>query len=183
MSKHPLQVGIVYPGDAEVRRLATRENNRFAALFAAFAAHGVDARPAVYDREQAGALREQLLGLDGALVWVNPIDAGHSRAPLDDLLREVAAAGVFISTHPDVIMKLGTKDVLVDTREMGWGSDVHRLDTLEQLRSELGRRLAAGSTRVLWASGECRHRPAPQPSTQRGLCSRGMRSEAAPRSR
>jgi len=149
MSKHPLQVGIVYPGDAEVRRLATRENNRFAALFAAFAAHGVDAPPAVYDREQAGALREQLLGLDGALVWVNPIDAGHSRAPLDDLLREVAAAGVFISTHPDVIMKLGTKDVLVDTREMGWGSDVHRLDTLEQLRSEVGRRLAAGSIRVL----------------------------------
>ena len=149
MSKHPLQIAIVYPGDPAVRRLAPRENNRFAALFAAFAAHGVDAHPAVYNREQAGALREQLLGLDGALVWVNPIEAGHSRAPLDALLREVAEAGVFISTHPDVIMKLGTKDVLVDTRGMGWGSDVHRLDTLEQLRSELGRRLAAGSTRVL----------------------------------
>jgi len=149
LSKHPLQVAIVYPGDAEVRRLATRENNRFAALFAAFAAHGVDAYPAVYNREQAGALREQLLGLDGALVWVNPIEAGHSRAPLHALLREVAEAGVFISTHPDVIMKLGTKDVLVDTREIGWGSDVHRLDTLAQLRSELGQRLAAGATRVL----------------------------------
>ena len=138
MSKPRLQLAIVYPGDAEVRRLATRENNRFAALFAAFAAQGVDAHPAVYNREQAGELREQLLGLDAALVWVNPIEAGHSRAPLDALLREVAAAGVFISTHPDVIMKLGTKDVLVDTREMGWGSDAHRLDTLEQLRSELG---------------------------------------------
>jgi hypothetical protein len=149
LSKRPLQVAIVYPGDAEVRRLATRENNRFALLFAAFAAHGVDAHPAVYNRDQAGALREQLLGLDGALVWVNPIEAGHSRAPLDALLREVSAAGIVISTHPDVIMKLGTKDVLVDTREMGWGSDVHRLDTLEQLRRELGQRLAAGSTRVL----------------------------------
>ena len=90
-----------------------------------------------------------MLGFDGALVWVNPIDAGHSRAPLDAVLREVAAAGVFVSTHPDVIMKLGTKDVLVDTREMGWGSDVHRLDTLEQLRAELGRRLAGGAIRVL----------------------------------
>jgi len=149
VSKPRLQLAIVYPGDAEVRRLATRENNRFAALFAAFAAHGVDAHPAVYNREQAGELREQLLGLDGALVWVNPIEAGHSRAPLDALLRECATAGVFISTHPDVIMKLGTKDVLVDTREMGWGSDAHRLETLEQLRSELGQRLAAGSTRVL----------------------------------
>ena len=149
MSKRPLQLGIVYPGDSEARRLATRENNRFAALFAAFAAHGVDAQPAVYNREQAGELREQLLRLAGALVWVNPIEAGHSRAPLDALLREVADAGVVVSTHPDVILKLGTKDVLVDTREMGWGSDVYRLRTLAQLRSDVGRRLAAGSARVL----------------------------------
>ena len=115
----PLQIAIVYPGDSEVRRLATRENNRFAAVFAAFAQRGVDAQPAVYNLEQADELREQLLKLDGALVWVNPIQDGHSRAPLDALLREVAGAGVFVSTHPDVIMKLGTKDVLVDTREMG----------------------------------------------------------------
>jgi len=149
LSERPLQVGIVYPGDAEVRRLATRENNRFAALFAAFAAHGVNAHPAVYNREQAGELREQLRQLDGALVWVNPIEAGHSRAPLDALLREVADSGVLVSTHPDVVLKLGTKDVLVETRAMGWGSDVHRLDTLEQLRRDVGRRLAAGATRVL----------------------------------
>ena len=149
MSSRPLQIAIVYPGDSEVRRLATRDNNRFAALFAAFAACGVDAHPAVYNLAQASELREQLLGFDGALVWVNPIDAGHSRAPLDAVLREVAAAGVFVSTHPDAIMKLGTKDVLVDTREMDWGSDVHRLNTLEQLRSDLGRRLSGGAIRVL----------------------------------
>jgi hypothetical protein len=108
-------------------------------VFAAFAARGVDARPAVYNLAQADELRDQLLDCDGALVWVNPIDAGHSRAPLDALLRDIAAAGVMVSTHPDVIMKLGTKDVLVDTRAMGWGSDVHRLDTLDQLRAELVR--------------------------------------------
>ena len=149
MTTRPLQIAIVYPGDSEVRRLATRENNRFAAVFAAFAAHGVDAQPAVYNLAQASELRDQLLQLDGALVWVNPIEAGHSRAPLDALLRDVADTGVFVSTHPDAIMKLGTKDVLVDTREMGWGSDVHRLDTLEQLRAELSDRLAAGAIRVL----------------------------------
>ena len=48
-----------------------------------------------------------------------------------------------------MIMKLGTEDVLFATRAMGWGSDVHRLDDLEQLRSELGRRLEAGAARVL----------------------------------
>src|SRR6476619_2318964 len=101
----PLQIAIVYPGDRETRRLATRENNRFAAVFAAFVARGVDARPAVYNLAQASELRDQLLGFDGALVWVNPIEAGHSRARLDAVLREVADAGVFVSTHPNVIMK------------------------------------------------------------------------------
>src|SRR5450432_3808471 len=149
MTTRPLQVAIVYPGDSEVRRLATRENNRFASVFAAFAARGVNAQPAVYNLAQAHELRDQLLRFDGALVWVNPIEAGQSRAPLDAVLREVVDAGVFVSTHPDVIMKLGTKDVLVETRAMGWGSDVHRVDSLEQLRTQVGERLAAGATRVL----------------------------------
>lgn len=144
-----MQVAIVYPGDREVRRPATRENNRFAALFAAFERHGVDAHPALCNLEELAPLRAQLLAVDGALVWVNPIEAGHSRAPLDALLREVAAAGVVVSTHPDVIMKLGTKDVLVDTRAMAWGSDVHRVGSLGQLQREVGARLATGSARVL----------------------------------
>ena len=148
-TSHSLRIGIVYAGDPEVRRLANRENNRFAAVFAAFAARGVDAYPAVYNLAQLAELREQLLELDGALVWVNPIESGHSRAPLDAVLRDVAAAGVFVSAHPDAILKLGTKDVLVDTRAMGWGSDVHRLDTLEQLRTQLASRLAGGAIRVL----------------------------------
>jgi hypothetical protein len=149
MRRSPPKLAIVYPGDAEARRQATPSNNRFANLLAAFAACGVDAQPAVYNRAQASELRDQLLGMDGALVWVNPIEDGQPRSLLDGVLREVAAAGVFVSTHPDAIMKLGTKDVLFATREMGWGSDVHRLDTLAQLRTEVGARLAAGATRVL----------------------------------
>jgi hypothetical protein len=145
----PLRMAIVYPGDSEVRRLATPFNNRFQALFAALATHGVQAVPGVYDWRRPQELRDQLLELDGALVWVNPIDDGQPRETLDSVLREVAEAGVFVSTHPDVIMKLGTKDVLVDTREMGWGSDVFRLDTLAQLRTELSTRLSAGQARVL----------------------------------
>src|SRR3569623_714209 len=108
MTEPPLQLAIVYPGDAQARRLATPANNRPAALFAAFEARGVRAHPAVYHREEAHELREQLLALYGARGWVIPIEAGHSRAPLDAVLRDVSAAGVFVSTHPDVIMKLGT---------------------------------------------------------------------------
>ena len=41
---------------------------------------------------------------------------------LDALLRDVAAQGVWVSAHPDVILKMGTKEVLYRTRAMGWGS-------------------------------------------------------------
>jgi hypothetical protein len=40
-----LRIALVYPGDPDVRCLATPENNRFSAVFAAFAARGVDAQP------------------------------------------------------------------------------------------------------------------------------------------
>ena len=150
MTATPLRIAIVYPGDGEARRLATPQNNRFASLFAAFAARGIEAIPAVYDREQIEELKAELLSVDGVLVWVNPIDAGgHSRAPLDAMLRDVAGAGVFVSAHPDTILRLGTKDVLVETRALGWGSDCHRLDSLDQLRVELALRLRGGATRVL----------------------------------
>ena len=146
----PLRVAIVYPGDSESRRLATPQNDRFASLFDAFAARGIEAIPAVYDRAQIEDLKAHLLAVDGVLVWVNPIDAdGHSRGPLDTMLRDVASAGVFVSAHPDVILRLGTKDVLVETRHLGWGSDCRRLDTLAQLSAELGLRLRGGATRVL----------------------------------
>ncbi len=146
----PLRVAIVYPGDGETRRQATPQNNRFSALFAAFTARGIQAIPAVYNLQQLEELKAQLLAVDGVLVWVNPIDAdGHSRGLLDAMLRDVASASVFVSAHPDVILKLGTKDVLVETRDLGWGSDCRRLDTLSQLSAELGVRLRGGTTRVL----------------------------------
>src|SRR6185295_13809773 len=70
-------------------------------------------------------------------------------AMLDAMLREVAKTGVFVSAHPDVILKLGTKEVLCQTRDIGWGCDTHLYRSFEQLRAELPARLAAGAARVL----------------------------------
>ncbi|MDH4282699.1 MAG: Cj0069 family protein, partial [Myxococcales bacterium] len=145
----PLRLAILYPGDQESRRRATTENSRFADLFRAFAAEGVLAEPAVYHDECAGEVHQRLLGCDGVLVWVNPIEGGRDRSVLDSLLREVASGGVFVSTHPDVILKLGTKEVLFRTREIGWGCDTHLYRDLDQMRRELPLRLAAGKARVL----------------------------------
>jgi hypothetical protein len=45
-----------------------------------------------YSEEVALEVREQLLRLDGVLVWVDPISDAKDRSQLDPLLREVAAA-------------------------------------------------------------------------------------------
>jgi hypothetical protein len=87
------------------------------------------------------------------LVWHNPFEGGRTRARLDAMLREVAAGGVFVSTHPDTILRLGTKDVLLDVRELPFGSDVHRVASLAQLRAELPARLASGASGARGARG------------------------------
>ncbi len=118
-------------------------------VFAAFAALGVMAEPIVYSDETIEAVRAQLLRLQGVLVWVNPIEQGRDRSELDQLLREVAEAGVWVSAHPDVILKMGTKEVLVDTRHLTWGTETYLYRTAAQLRERLPARLAAGAPLVL----------------------------------
>ena len=69
-------------------------------MFAAFSDIGVDAEPVVFSDERIDSVRAQLLGLDGVLVWVNPIEKELDRSNLDRLLRDVASAGVWVSAHP-----------------------------------------------------------------------------------
>src|SRR6476659_10000432 len=52
--------------------------------------------------------------------------------------------GVWVSAHPDVILKMGTKEVLHRTRTMSWGCDTVLYRTAEAMRAELPARLAAG---------------------------------------
>ena len=138
------RVAILWRGDEAARRGAAPETSRFKAVFAALADAGVGAEPVVYEDDVLDAVRAQLLTLDGVLVWVNPIHEGRNRAKLDALLREVAARGVWVSTHPDVILKMGTKEVLHSTRTMGWGCDTALYRTTEAMRAELPARLALG---------------------------------------
>jgi len=142
------KIAILYPGDAEVRRSSTPDNNRLATVFAALAEVGVEAEPAVYNDEFVDEVREQLMKVDGVLVWRNPIQDGADRSVLDPMLREVADAGIFVSAHPDVILKMGTKEVLYATRHLGWGCDTHLYRTPEALREGLPKQLASGA-RVL----------------------------------
>jgi hypothetical protein len=148
-SGRAIRVAILYPGDSEARQNAAPETGRFSKVFQALAGLGMRAEPAVYHDDFCEGVRRQIMRVDAVLVWVNPIEDGRDRTVLDAMLRKVAASGVFVSAHPDVILKLGTKEVLYRTRDIGWGCDTHLYRNMDQLRRELTVRLAAGETRVL----------------------------------
>jgi hypothetical protein len=96
---------------------------RFHLIFSALDAAGLATEPILYSEEMAQSVHAHLLSMDGVLVSVNPLDDGKDRSGLDLLLRDVAARGVWVSAHPDVILKMGVKEVLYHTRGLGWGTD------------------------------------------------------------
>jgi hypothetical protein len=142
-------VAIVWRGDAETRRNATPQNNRFHRVFEELAAVGIRAEPVVYADDIVEEVREQLLKVAGVLVWVDPIHDGQTRVLLDALLREVAVRGPWVSAHPDVIYKMGVKEVLHRTRHLGWGTDTHLYRTARVFHDEFPARLQSAGPRVL----------------------------------
>jgi hypothetical protein len=149
MKDPTIKVAILYPGDYAARRNATPDNNRLAPIFQAFANLNVIAEPAVYHDTFREDVRRQLRHVDAVLVWMNPIQDGRDRTQLDAMLRDAADRGVFVSAHPDIILKMGTKEVLYRTRHMEWGSDTHWYRSMEAMQRELPMRFAAGQARVL----------------------------------
>ncbi|MEP7216215.1 MAG: Cj0069 family protein [Anaerolineaceae bacterium] len=138
------KVGVLWRGDPKSAQPPTPENNRLHRVFSALAAQNIEGVPVAFSEDAVDLARSQLLELDGVLVWVDPIMRGVDRSRLDALLREVASAGVWVSAHPDVILKMGTKEVLYATRNMGWGSDTRIYRTFAECCSELPASLATG---------------------------------------
>src|ERR1700682_5286103 len=143
------RLAILWRGDREGRRTATPQNNRFHRIFEELAALGIHAEPAVYDDDIAGEVREQLLAVDGVLVWVDPIHQGKTRTVLDAMLRDVASRGPWVSAHPDVILKMGVKEVLHRTKHLGWGIDTHLYRTAADFDAAFPSRLQSAGPRVL----------------------------------
>jgi hypothetical protein len=148
MAEQIFKVAILWRGDREARQTATPANNRFHRIFEELEAVGITAEPAVYDEDFADEVREQLLGADGVLVWVDPIHQGKTRQALDPLLRDVASRGPWVSAHPDVILKMGVKEVLYRTKHLGWGAETHLYRSSAEFHQAFPVRLQAGA-RVL----------------------------------
>jgi hypothetical protein len=103
----------------------------------------------VFDEDTADEVRDQLLNADGVLVRVDPISGGKTRAVLDPLLGDVASRGPWVSAHPDVILKMGVKEVLHSTKHLGWGTDTQLYRTATEFRDAFPSRLRAAGPRVL----------------------------------
>jgi len=145
----PGRLALLWRGDRQARRDATPQNNRLSHVFEALAALGVRAEPAVYADDMASEVREQLLRVDGVLVWVDPISDGQNRIVLDAMLRDVASRGIWVSAHPDVILKIGAKEVLQRTKHLGWGTDTRLYRDARAFREEFPPRLRSAGPRVL----------------------------------
>jgi hypothetical protein len=142
------RIALVWRGDPKAEPPAPGAT-RFHLIFAALDALGLAAEPVLYSEEAEEQVRARLLAADGVLVWVNPLDAGKDRSRLDPLLRDIAARGVWVSAHPDVILKMGVKEVLYRTRDLGWGADTDLYASVEDFDRRFPARLAARGPRVL----------------------------------
>jgi hypothetical protein len=148
MPNKPLMVALLWSGDRETRRTEVPGSTRLAGMFATLEVVGIEAEPAVYADELSDEVREQILRLDGVLVWVDPIVDGRNRRVLDELLRDVLARGVGVSTHPDVILKMGVKEVLHRTKHLGWGTDTDLYRDRRSLYEAFPARLRSAGPRV-----------------------------------
>jgi hypothetical protein len=143
------KLALLWRGDRQARNDATPYNNRFVRVFEALAELGIHAEPAVYAEEMADEVRKQLMAADGVLVWVNPISDGRTRVALDAMLRDVASRGIWVSAHPDIILKMGVKEVLHRTKHLDWGTDTHLYRTAGAFGEAFPRRLQSAGPRVL----------------------------------
>jgi hypothetical protein len=143
------RVGIVFHGTAEARISTKLEESRFAGTAKALAELDIEPVAAIYNDDFRDEFFALASSMDGLLVWVNPITEGRDRTILDATLKELANKGVMVSAHPDVILRMGTKQVLYDTRNMAWGSDVRVYHSPSELDEGMKSSLASGKARVL----------------------------------
>jgi hypothetical protein len=143
------RVAALWRGDPSTAVTATRNYQRLEPILTAMTEVGIAVEPVLYSELAADALAAHLCRFDAVLVWVDPISGEGDRVALDVLLRDLAARGPWVSAHPDTIVKMGTKEVLYRTRELGWGADTRLYATVEEFRSEFEDSLSEGRPRVL----------------------------------
>ncbi len=140
---------LMWRGNVRAPHQPTRHADRLVPLVRALSDRGVATSSLIYFDADAEVARARLLQADGVMVWINPLQDGQDRTVVDDLLRDVASRGVWVSAHPDTILKLGTKEVLHRTRHLGWGSDTEFYRSAEDFELRFPLKLPLAGPRVL----------------------------------
>jgi hypothetical protein len=138
---------VVYGNDQLIRNALTEE--KYKALAEAFVEAGFHVASVSYNDRVAQQLETELLQYNAVLVWVNPIEQGNDRKHLDVLLRNISSKGCFVSTHPDVILQMGTKEVLYTTKDMDWGGDTRLYKRFDLFAGEFPSLVKSSGCRVL----------------------------------
>jgi hypothetical protein len=149
MIKSKNRVAIVFPANEKELSASRIEDTRLAGIALALQNAGAEVVSAPFRDEIADEIEARLCDVNLVLVWFNPFEAGRDRSCLNAMLRSLANKGVTVSAHPDVIDKMGTKDVLYNTRHMPWGTNIERYASVDEMRAGLAKNLKSGLPRVL----------------------------------
>ena len=141
-------VGIMlYGSGGQLRDALAEENYRL--LARQFVEQGWALHTLTYHDTRREVVRSEARACDAVLVWINPIEPGLDRPLIDSFLEELSASGVLVSALPRVILKIGTKDVLVETQRIGWSIDARMYRSFAEFRGQFPELIRRDGIRVL----------------------------------
>ena len=130
--KNPSIAIMIFGEPGSTRNALTEEKYR--KLAAHFIEQGFDVDSVIYNDLISGILAKELLRYNAVLVWVNPIEQQGDRKILDALLTKLSAQGCFVSSHPDTILKMGTKEILFKIKDTEFGGDTRVYNSFEEFK-------------------------------------------------
>ena len=143
------RVALMWHGDREDRNNVSLPASRFALAADCLKEAGIIPVGVIYNDDFLDEVEVQLRSVDAVQVWVNPVVDGRDRSQLDSMLRRLSESGVLVYTHPDLILKMGTKQVLYDTRNTSLGSNVSVHHSIAEMKAALATELGDGKARVM----------------------------------
>ena len=144
-------IALILYGDGNSTRNAFTEDN-FKGLAEALSEADFNVESVLYHHAKAKQLKNDLTRFDAVLSWVDPkerLERGIDNLNLDDILLSISQEGVYVSTHPDIILKIGTKKVLYSTRNMDWGGDVEVYFNYDDFEKQFAASLNSLNVRIL----------------------------------
>ena len=123
---------MIYGEPGSTKNALTEE--KYKKLAAHFIENGFIVDSVLYHDSVCDKLENELKKYDAILVWVNPIEQGNSRKKLDQLLTSLAK-DLFVSAHPDTILRIGTKEVLYKIKDTEFGGDIKLYDSFGNFKT------------------------------------------------